>query len=419
MKKLLPILFLLTLVISACAPARQAAIAEMNTQVAPTALVETEPASVAQPTENMIEGCVAEADFDPTIDYFPQKAVITHTTAFTVEYHNNYKLVTIQTPYPGASEPLTYVLVQCGTPAPDGFAAENIIEVPTKSVVSMSTSYLPALDAIDALALLVGLDDPTYVTNPTVLQMAADGKLASLGYGAGVNVEVALDLAPDLILTYASGIPEYDAHPVLLEAGLHTVLDGDWIETTPLGRAEWAKFIALFFNKEAIAEANFTATAEHYSELAQLAANTETRPSVFTASDYQGTWFMPGGDSFAANFLTDAGANYLWDAEPSTGSLPLAFESVYETANAADHWINVGYFFSLDELLAADARYADFSAFKTGNVWNNDARMGPTGGNDYYESAVIHPDVVLADLIKIFHPELLPDHELVYYRQLK
>ena len=143
------------------------------------------------------------------------------------------------------------------------------------------------------------------------------------------------------------------------------------------------------------------------------------KPTVFTGSDYQGTWSMPGGNSFAAAFLKDAGADYLWADDTSTGSLPLAFEAVFEKAQSAEYWVNVGYFFTLNDLLAADARYADFAVYQSGNIWNNDAITSATGGNDYYESAVAHPELVLADLIKIFHPELLPDYELVYYRQLK
>lgn len=381
----------------------------------PTALPTERPAS----TENLSDGCVAPGEYDAELDYFPQKSEIKLTEGFMVEYHKHYKLVTVNMPYPGAQEPAVYVLVQCGTPAPTGFEEAQVIEVPVESVVSMSTSYLPSLEALGVLDRLVGLDDATYVSNPTVQQMAAEDKLTNLGYGSGVNVEAALALDPDLILTYGSGSPDYDAHPVLVEAGLKSVLNAEWLETSPLGRAEWMKFIALFFNREAIAEEAFNKTAEAYNELATLAGQAEEKPSVFTASDYQGTWYVPGGNSFAAALLRDAGAEYLWADDESTGSLPLAFESVFETAGEADVWVNIGYFFSLDELLAADERYAEFAAFQNGAVWNNDARMGATGGNDYYESAVIHPDVVLADLVSIFHPELMAGYERVYYRQVK
>lgn len=419
-RKTLLITILMTL-LAACAPAVPAT----EPPAPPTPLqVQTEaptPAAppVAAPEHNLTDGCVPEGAFDPAVDYFPEKATLTYTENFSVEYFNHYKVVTVKTPYPGATEPMQYALVQCGTPAPEGFLDEQIIEVPVKTVVTMSTTYLPFLDELGLLDRLVGLDDATYVSNPTVLKMAEEGKLTMLGYGSGVNVEKALELQPDLILTYSSGAPEYDAHPVLIQAGLKTVVDAEWLDTSPLGRAEWGKFIAVFFNQEAKAETLFAEKAQAYEDLKTLAAGVTQKPTVFTGSDYQGTWNVPGGNSFAAAFLKDAGANYLWADDTSTGSLPLAFEAVFERAKDADYWLNVGFFASLADLLAADARYADFAAYQNGNVWNNDARTSPNGGNDYYESAVAHPETVLADLIKIFHPELLPDHELVYYRQLK
>ncbi|HAX71363.1 MAG TPA: ABC transporter substrate-binding protein [Anaerolineales bacterium] len=405
------ILTLLIALLAACAP--------QTTPVVDSAPTEISVAEAVAPEANLTDTCVAEGEFDASIDYFPEKTALTHTDSFSVEYFNNYKVVTVKTPYPGATESMQYALVQCGTPTPEGFLDEQIIEVPVQTVVTMSTTYLPFLDELGLLDRLVGLDDATYVNNATVLKMAEEGKLTMLGYGSGVNVEQALDLSPDLIITYGSGAPDYDAHPVLIEAGLKTIVNAEWLETSPLGRAEWGKFIAVFFNKEADAEALFAKTVQQYEEYAALAASVTEKPTVFTGSDYQGTWSMPGGNSFAANFLKDAGADYLWAGDTSTGSLPLAFEAVFEKAQDADYWVNIGYFFTPDDLLAADARYADFAAYQNGNIWNNDAIISANGGNDYYESAVAHPELVLADLIKIFHPELLPDYELVYYRQLK
>lgn len=408
------ILTLLIALLAACSP--QAAPMGDSAQ---TEIPAAEAASAISPEHNLTDSCVIEGEFNASVDYFPEKATLTHTDGFSVEYFNNYKVVTVKTPYPGTAESIQYVLVQCGTPAPEGFLDEQIINIPVQTVVIMSTSYLPFLDELGLLDRLVGLDDATYVSNPAVLKMAEEGKLAMIGYGSGVNVEQALELSPELILTYGSGAPDYDAHPVLIEAGLKTVVNAEWLETTPLGRTEWGKFIAVFFNKEADAQTLFAKTVERYSEYAAVVASATERPTVFTASDYQGIWSMPGGNSFAAAFFKDAGADYLWADDTSTGSLPLAFEAVFEKAQGAEYWVNVGYFFTLDDLLAADARYADFNAYQSGNIWNNDARISPNGGNDYYESAVAHPELVLADLIKIFHPELLPDHELVYYRQLK
>ncbi len=415
-RKLSLLTIILALSLAACSPAT----------LPPTATPTPSPTATAMPTEtlaapehNLTEGCVPAGQYDPAIDYFPEKVTLRYAENLTVEYHNHYKVVTIATPWPGASESLTYVLVQCGTPRPKGFAEEQIIEVPVRTLITMSTSYLPFLDELGLLDRLIGLDDVTYVNNPTVRQMAEEGKLVTIGYGAGVNVEQVLALAPDIVMTYGSGDPEYDAHPVLLQAGQKVVINAEWMDTTPLGRAEWGKFIALFFNKEAAAEALFDKVAQKYNELKAIAAQAERKPTVFTGTPYQGTWYVPGGRSFAAVFLQDAGATYLWSDDTSTGSLPLSFEAVYERAREADFWLNVGFYSDLNSLKEADARFADFVPFQQGNVWNNDARVNPNGGNDYYESAVAHPEVVLADLISIFHPDLLPGHALVYYRQLR
>jgi iron complex transport system substrate-binding protein len=412
LRKLSILALAFALLLAGCVPATTPAPAPTVVPTQPTPTLEA-------PVHNLTDGCIPEGKFSPEIDYFPEKATLQYTDGFSIEYHNSYKVVTVKTPWPGASESLQYALVQCGAPAPEGFTEAQIIEVPVKSIVTMSTSYLPFLDELGLLDRLVGLDDATYVSNPTVLKMAEEGKLTMLGYGSGVNVEKALELKPDLIMTYGSGAPEYDAHPVLLQAGLKVVINAEWLDTSPLGRAEWGKFIAAFFNKEAQAENLFADKAKQYNDLKVLAANVATKPTVFTGSAYQGTWNVPGGNSFAAAFLKDAGAAYLWADDPSSGSLPLAFEAVFEKAQNADFWLNVGFVGSLDDLKAMDTRYADFAAFQNGNVWNNDAKTSPNGSNDYYESAVAHPELVLADLIKIFHPDLLPEHNLVYYRQLK
>ncbi|MCB0121284.1 MAG: ABC transporter substrate-binding protein [Caldilineaceae bacterium] len=407
------LLILIALLVACVAPTAEPA----PTTDAQTSDAETTSGVATAPETNVTDSCVDNYSAD--VDYFPEEVDLTYTDGFAVEYHNNYKLVTVNTPWPGAESALEYVLVQCGTPAPEGYDDTQIIEVPVQSIATMSTSYLPFLDSLGVMDRLVAVDDVTYVNNTTVLAMAEAGELAQIGYGAGVNVEQLLDLSPDVIMTYGSGSPDYDAHPVLLNAGLHAVVNAEWLETSPLGRAEWGKFIALFFNKEAQAEADFAAVAERYETLAAQATAVEDKPTVLTDSEYQGSWYVAGGNSFTAQYLADAGADYLWANDESTGSIPLAFEAVYDRAAEADYWVNVGFFNSLAEFEAADARYADFAAFQNGNIWNNNKTQNANGGNDYYESAVANPDIVLADLISIFHPEILPEHETVYFQQMQ
>jgi iron complex transport system substrate-binding protein len=243
--------------------------------------------------------------------------------------------------------------------------------------------------------------------------------VAEVGTGADVNLAVTLDLEPDLVLAFGYGTPEYDVEPFLSDAGIPTVLSADYREGTPLGRSEWLKFMALFYNKEAQANDVFAEQALAYDALLALTADVSDRPTVFVNTPFGGTWFIPQGDSYVAKFLADAGADYLWADEPGTGSLFLDFEAVFEQAVAADFWVSPSATWtSLADALAEDERYADFEAFEN-NVYNNNALVTDAGGNDYWERGVTQPELVLADLIKIFHPELLPDHEFVFYQHLQ
>jgi iron complex transport system substrate-binding protein len=328
-------------------------------------------------------------------------------------------VINVLTPWRDSDETFTYVLVQCGTPAPEGFEDAEVIEVPVNTAVSMSTTYLPHFAELGLLDNLVGVDEFDFVYNPQVRERIDAGELVEIGGGSTVNVEQVLDLDPDLILTYGLGSPDYDAHPVLLDAGLNVALNSDYMEASPLGRAEWIKFTAMFFNREAEANAFFDGVAERYNELATLAADAEDRPTVLINGLYADTWFVSGGDSYTARLIEDAGGDYLWADDESTGGLPLSFEAVLERGQNADVWLNPNFWTTLGEGLAEDERYAEFAAFQNGNVYNNNLRMNEFGFNDYSESGVVHPDILLADLVAIFHPELLPDHEVVYFRHLE
>jgi iron complex transport system substrate-binding protein len=352
-----------------------------------------------------------------SVDRFPQKAVVEHSRVFAVEYHHTYKIVTVSQPWPGADSGVTYVLVQRGTEPPDDIAADKIIEIPVRSIVTMSTSYLPHLEMLGVLDTLVGNDAFAWVSSEAVLERIESGAMQEVGSGPTVNVELLLDMEPDLIMTSAMG-GEYDTHPKLEEAGLPCVINAEWNEPTPLARAEWIKFMALFYNKEAEANDLFESIESRYTALVAKVSRTSEKPTVFMGAPYQGTWWVSGGGSFAARLLADAGAAYVWADDDSTGSLMLDIEAVYEKAGQADIWVNTGYWSSLEDAKAADERFTEFKAYETGRVYNNNLRMGPGGGNEYYESGPANPHRVLADLIRIFHPELLPDHELYYYKKL-
>ncbi|NEZ57953.1 ABC transporter substrate-binding protein [Leptolyngbyaceae cyanobacterium CCMR0082] len=362
--------------------------------------------------------CVA--DYNPATDYFPNKVQPKYATGFSVDYYNHYKVVTVTQPWQAANETFEYLLVQCGTPVPEGFEEAQVIQVPVNTVVTLSTTYLPHLELLNQLDGLVGMDDFSFVYTPSVRQKIEQGELIAFSSGKTLDLERLLVSEPELIMTYGIGDPDVDGYGRLIQAGLPVVLAGEYVENSPLGRAEWLLFTALFFNQEAKAQQVFTDISTEYESLVELTAGLLDRPTVFSGFSYEGTWYMPGGKSYAAQLLRDAGSAYLWEENESTVTIPLDFESVVDQAATADVWVNVSQdWFSYGDAIATDPRYGSFDAFKQGNVFNNNARINDTGGNDYWESGAVKPHLLLADLVKIFHPQLLPDHELVYYQKLE
>ena len=378
--------------------------------------------ALAQDT-NLLDSCVTA--YDPAQDYFPNKATPTLAENFTVEYFNHYKVVTVTDAFDNAT-PITYVLVQCGTPAPsaDEFPSDTqFVEVPAQSIIAMSTTQIPHLQQLGQLDKLVGLDSFLYVSNADVLGMIEQGELVEVGFGSEVNVELVLETEPNMVMTYGFN-PDTDAHPVLTESGIFTALNAEWRESTPLGRAEWIKYTSLFFNAEAEAETAYDSIATAYEE-ARTLANTipvEDRPIVLwnSFSTWTEGWLIPGAQTYVGALIQDAGGIIaLGETAPEDSTL-LSFEAVYADALDADIWvINEFGIFTLEELLALDARFADFSAVSNGNVWNDNLEVNANGGNNYYELGVTNPHLVLQDLVAIFHPDLLPDHEFHFYRHFE
>nr|MBN1229345.1 ABC transporter substrate-binding protein [Anaerolineae bacterium] len=378
-------------------------------------LTEEPSPELAAPEVNFTGGCVEE--YVEGFDYFPEKTSFDYAQGVTVEYFDNYKVVEVLTPWQFAEETITYVLVQCGTPVPEDVDG-MVIEVPVSTVISMSTTFLPALDGLGLIDQIVGLDSFAYPYNPAVLERAASGDLVEIGSGSLVNVEAALEADPSLIFTTGSGIPDYDAHPTLIEAGLPVAIVGDWVEGTPLARAEWIKYIGLFYNLEQEASRIFDEIATDYNGVLELVSGIEEKPTVFANTPWEGTWYMPGGAGYMAQLFADAGAEYMWANNAETGSLYLDFETVFDVAQAADIWVNVN-FSDLVSMLAVDERFGDFAAFQNGEVYALNARVNENFANDYFESGAAHPEIVLMDLVRIFHPDLLPDYELYFYQQLQ
>ncbi len=343
-----------------------------------------------------------------------QKDSIKYAKGFNIKHLENEKVLHITQAYPNANEVFSYNLVTKKT-------KQNIkdIQVPVKRIVVNSTTHIPMLELLGEEITLVGFQNTEYVSSEKTRALINSGKIRELGLKAELNTEVLFDVSPEVVVGFAMSANN-KTYQTIEKAGIPVVYNGDWLETSPLGRAEWIKFFGALYNKEKIADSIFTEIERNYLAIVTLAKKATEKPTVLSGAIMsKDIWNLPAGDSFVAQFLKDANTDYLWKNTAGTGSLSLSFESVYAKAKNADFWIAPGYFESKEQLLASNKKYAEFNAFKTDNIYTFANKKGATGGVIYYELAPVRPDLVLKDILKITHPELLPNYELTFFEKMK
>jgi len=349
-----------------------------------------------------------------------EQVPLSYAKNFTIEDFDTHKLMTVRNAWRGADRlSFRYGLVPRDSEAPDLPEDVAVIPVPVERMSILETVYLAHVQALDLYDCLVGMAHLDYASDKKAIEQVKNGYTKAIQPGATLDIESLLLLRSDLILTSAMGDPQFDAHPALQRAKQPVVVTAGYMEAHPLGRAEWIKFTAAFFGKEREAATIFDRVAARYHELEERVKGVVTRPKVLANAPFGGVWHVPGGQSFTAKAIADAGGEYVFAEDDSTGGVPKDFESVFFSAADADIWIHPGAARSLAELMDRDARFAKFKAVQNRKVFNNTLRMSEVGGNDTWERGVLHPEEVLADLIAIFHPELLPGHQFVYYERLR
>jgi iron complex transport system substrate-binding protein len=341
-----------------------------------------------------------------------------YATGFSVRAEGNSKHVIINLPYPGAEEAYHYLLVPQGEEVPAHDNQTQVVYTPIKKIVCTSTTHIPLLDYINETEALIGFPTTDYISSEKMRHRVDQGQVTDLGIDKGMNLEILYSLKPDLVMSY-SMTSDLGQLKKIKELNIPVVINAEYLEKHPLGRAEWIKFMALFFNKEKEADSVFNEIETDYNRTKQLVENVPTQPTVLSGIVYGEAWFMPAGKNYAAHLLQDAGTDYLWKDTETSGFLELSFESVFEKAKDADLWIGVGSFNSLNEIKAADSRYSLFKPFQDKQVFTYNARTGAKGGSEFLELGYLRPDLILKDLVKIAHPELLPDHELFFHRRLE
>ncbi|HEX6429345.1 MAG TPA: ABC transporter substrate-binding protein [Niastella sp.] len=347
------------------------------------------------------------------------KSTIQYSKGFTIEYFENFKLVKIVNRFSDKTDTLQYVLVQRGTPTPARYSGAMVIQIPIQKMMVTSSMHVGMADFAGAADVIIGLADSKYVTSPVVRKNIAAGKVIEVGNGSSMNHELIISKKPDLLMTMGSPDAPFNRYQPLIGAGIPVMMNAEWLETDPIGRSEWVKLMAALLNKEEMVNQKFDALVKEYNRIKELAAKVTNKPEVVIGMPFKGTWFVPDGDSYLTQFLKDAGAKYHWSDVISKGSLAFNFETVAPIALKADFWLNMSNAQSKKEIAATDQRYTQFNPYKKGTLYNSNKRLNDIGSNDYWESGAVNPHLILADLITIFHPEILPGHQLFYYKQLQ
>ena len=344
---------------------------------------------------------------------------LSYAHGFRIDYYDGYREVSVVNQMAGHADTLHFLLVDSGVAAPTDRPGIPVITTPVRQFAVQSSVHVALADFAGVADRITGLGNFQYINSPTVRERIRTGKIKEIGIDSRINSELLISMHPGVLIAMTNPDAAFGQYKPLMDAGIPVMPDAEWLETTPLGRAEWVKLIGALVNREDFVDRKFDSVVRAYQQLAAIGAAAKDKPTVIVNMPFKGTWYLPAGGNYQTQLLRDAGATYPWAGSKGTNSLSLTFEAVAPVALKADYWLNIGYVDSKSDILAKDSRYSGFHAFQTDALYNFNKRVNDIGSNDYWESGIVSPHLILADLIRILHPGLLPQDTLYYYKQLK
>jgi iron complex transport system substrate-binding protein len=344
---------------------------------------------------------------------------IRYAHGFRIDRRLGYREVSILNRAAGRSDTLRYLLVDSGQAAPADRPGIPVIHTPVRTMVVLASAHIGLAEFAGAADRIAGLGNLQYVSSPVVRAGIRAGRVRQVGVDGSTNNELVIAMHPGVMITSTNPDAAFGQYQTISEAGIPVVPDAEWLETTPLGRAEWVKLIGALIDNEEEVGKKFDSVERAYRQLAEIGSSAKTRPSVIIDMPWKGTWYTPAGENYMAQLLRDAGASYNWSETKGIGSLALNVEAVIPVALKAEYWLNVGNVNSRKDIEAMDPRFAQFRAFQTDSIYNFNKRVNDIGSNDFWESGLANPQLILADVIRILHPGMLPPDSLYYYKQLK
>ena len=343
-----------------------------------------------------------------------------YAKGFEITAYDSYKVLTIKSPWPNSEQSYSYLLVNennlehISVPKNE---FDGVISIPLKKIVVTSTTHIPALELLNVEQTLVGFPGLDYISSEKTRKRIDIRVIRELGKNESINTEVLLTLSPDAVIGF--GIDGKNKNfETIKNSNIPIIYNGDWVENSPLAKAEWIKFFGALYNKEKEADSIFKNIETNYLKAKALAQKVNNTPTVLSGAMHNEIWYLPNGDSTEAQLLKDANTDYLFKDYSGTGSLSLNFETVFTRASHADIWLSPSNYKSLESLKDSNSHHAMFEAFQNKNVYSFTNTTGKSGGVLYFELGMTRPDLVLKDLIKICHPGLLDDYEPYFFKKL-
>jgi iron complex transport system substrate-binding protein len=349
------------------------------------------------------------------------ESTIRYAKGFTIEKNDSCKILTVFNPWQDAKG-VNYKYIFTDSTRKNSLADDDNIEAfiaPLGRIICLSTTHIAFIDLLQKTNRIVGVSGSAFVNSKDLLPRIQDLSVKEVGYDQNLNYELIVSLRPDAVLCYGVGAESVGYLLKLKELGVKIIFIGDYLEENPLGKAEWIKAFGLLLNAEEVAVKTFNSIELEYNTAAKLAKEAKDKPKVFLNMPWKDSWFFPGGSNYFVKLIDDAGGDYIFKNLEGSRSYSIAFEKAFEAGMNSNIWLNTGTALSLNDIKQTDERLQTITPFTCGMVYNNNKRTTISGGNDFWESGVVHPDLILKDLIFIFHPELLPNHEFNYYQKIK
>lgn len=338
---------------------------------------------------------------------------VCHATLLSLEEKEGYTQATLSDGFAQGGRTQIYLLVPRDAPIPENLPEGIVLRTPLRRVVACQSVHAALLCDLGAGETIVGLCDTDYIIDSRLQSLLRSGKAKDMGASYAPDAERLAATRPEAIIT--SPIEGVSLQP-LAQLGVPVIACADYMERSALGRAEWVKFFGLLTGESARADSLFSAVSAAYDSLSTAAHQAAKRPRYISDRTQGSTWLMPGSDSFLAKLYADAGADYVFKDKKGAGSVSLPLETVVAKGNEPDIWLIK---YGAKQSLSYDALASELTAYRSLRPWRERRIfVCNTLAVPYYEETPFRPDLLLRDMVKIFHPEVLPHHHLRYYAPL-